>query len=120
MSLTLLVLNLLSLLSLSSTAPTSLHIGSRSILRAIDDKNGDPRDYAVDLNATNFDAVLRETPANFAVVEFFAHWSVQEKYNRKRKRTLRRKQKVKDWLYLCCKTHLTSICELFFGDMLVF
>ncbi|KAK7846260.1 sulfhydryl oxidase 2 [Quercus suber] len=33
-----------------------------------------PHDYAVDINVTNFDAVLRDTPATFAVVEFFAHW----------------------------------------------
>lgn len=49
-------------------------LGSRSILRTVPDKNGDSEDYAVDLNATNFDAVLRDTPATFAVVEFFAHW----------------------------------------------
>lgn len=70
-----LVLSLLSLLWLSSRA-TSVSSGSRSILRAISAENGDLRDYAVDLNATNFDAVLRDTPATFAVVEFFAHWSV--------------------------------------------
>ncbi|XP_062170712.1 sulfhydryl oxidase 2 isoform X2 [Alnus glutinosa] len=68
-----LVLSLLSLLWLSSRA-TSVSSGSRSILRAIDAENGDLRDYAVDLNVTNFDAVLRDTPATFAVVEFFAHW----------------------------------------------
>ncbi|KAG2709504.1 hypothetical protein I3760_05G243000 [Carya illinoinensis] len=73
MSQTLLVLNLLSLLSLSSGA-TSFSQGSRSILRAIDNEKGGPHDYAVDLNATNFDAVLRDTPATYAVVEFFAHW----------------------------------------------
>ncbi|WVY95640.1 hypothetical protein V8G54_027791 [Vigna mungo] len=33
-------------------------------------------DYAVELNGTNFDAVLKETPATFAIVEFFAHWLV--------------------------------------------
>ncbi|XP_011655812.1 sulfhydryl oxidase 2 isoform X2 [Cucumis sativus] len=49
-------------------------LGSRSILRTVTDKSGDSEDYAVDLNATNFDAVLRDTPATFAVVEFFAHW----------------------------------------------
>lgn len=49
-------------------------LGSRSILRTVADKSGDSEDYAVDLNATNFDAVLRDTPATFAVVEFFAHW----------------------------------------------
>ncbi|KAL8248559.1 hypothetical protein R6Q59_005427 [Mikania micrantha] len=34
----------------------------------------DQPDFAVDLNITNFDEVLRDTPAVFAVVEFFAHW----------------------------------------------
>lgn len=52
----------------------------RSILREVNDKGksggGDHPDYAVELNATNFDAVLKETPATFAVVEFFAHWLV--------------------------------------------
>lgn len=48
--------------------------GSRSILRAVADNKGESEDYAVDLNATNFDAVLKDTPATFAVVEFFAHW----------------------------------------------
>jgi thiol oxidase len=75
----------LSLLLLSFKTTSSFSLGSRSILRAIiddnDNKNGkvvdlQPHDYAVDLNATNFDAVLRDTPATFAVVEFFAHWSV--------------------------------------------
>lgn len=69
MSRTLLVLILcLSALRLGAS------LGSRSILRTVADKNGDSQDYAVDLNATNFDAVLRDTPATFAVVEFFAHW----------------------------------------------
>ncbi|KAJ8747763.1 hypothetical protein K2173_013071 [Erythroxylum novogranatense] len=48
--------------------------GSRSILRAIGDENKPPPDFAVELNVTNFDTVLRDTPASFAVVEFFAHW----------------------------------------------
>ncbi|XP_019164814.1 PREDICTED: sulfhydryl oxidase 2-like isoform X2 [Ipomoea nil] len=47
----------------------------RAILRAISDESAaGSRDYAVDLNATNFDAVLSETPATYAIVEFFAHW----------------------------------------------
>ncbi|KAM0933224.1 putative thiol oxidase [Dioscorea sansibarensis] len=29
---------------------------------------------SVDLNITNFDAVLRDSPATYAIVEFFAHW----------------------------------------------
>ncbi|KAL6618828.1 hypothetical protein ACP70R_033967 [Stipagrostis hirtigluma subsp. patula] len=32
-------------------------------------------DAAVDLNATNFDAILKASPESFAVVEFFAHCS---------------------------------------------
>ncbi|KAK6134162.1 hypothetical protein DH2020_032112 [Rehmannia glutinosa] len=52
---------------------TPFAIGSRLILRSIDDKAEKP-DYAVELNATNFDSVLKETPAAYAVVEFFAHW----------------------------------------------
>ncbi|PKA56941.1 Sulfhydryl oxidase 1 [Apostasia shenzhenica] len=45
----------------------------RSILRALDEGNGKP-DYAVDLNSSSFDNVLNESPASFAIVEFFAHW----------------------------------------------
>lgn len=58
----------------SSASAAADSLGSRSILRAIGGENGDPRDLAVDLNATNFDSVLKDTPATFAVVEFFAHW----------------------------------------------
>ncbi|KAF2317840.1 hypothetical protein GH714_041156 [Hevea brasiliensis] len=46
----------------------------RSILRELSNSNAVKADYAVDLNVTNFDAVLRDTPAAFAIVEFFAHW----------------------------------------------
>jgi thiol oxidase len=50
----------------------------RSILREVNDKDqtGADHDYAVELNATNFDSVLKDTPATFAIVEFFAHWLV--------------------------------------------
>ena len=59
--------------SQSSAFPTV--VGSRTILRAI--KGGaDQPGCVVDLNATNFDALFKETPATHAVVEFFAHWSV--------------------------------------------
>ncbi|KAK7280374.1 hypothetical protein RJT34_25438 [Clitoria ternatea] len=67
---------LLCMISLCCSSPSSL--GSRrSILREVQDNGksgGDHPDYAVELNASNFDAVLKETPATFAVVEFFAHW----------------------------------------------
>ncbi|KAL7001044.1 Sulfhydryl oxidase 1 [Sarracenia purpurea var. burkii] len=71
----LLSLYLLSSVALpSSSSSSSSSIGSRSILRAVVTNNGDQPDFAVDLNSTNFDAVLKETPAAHAVVEFFAHW----------------------------------------------
>nr|KJB30849.1 hypothetical protein B456_005G163600 [Gossypium raimondii] len=56
---------------------TSLQAGSRVVLREIGHNivgGSDPKDYAVELNATNFDAVLKDTPATYAIVEFFAHW----------------------------------------------
>ncbi|KAK4430282.1 Sulfhydryl oxidase 1 [Sesamum alatum] len=49
-------------------------IGSRSLLRSIADGTAEKPDYAVELNATNFDSVLKETSAAYAIVEFFAHW----------------------------------------------
>ncbi|KAM7271225.1 hypothetical protein ACFE04_030439 [Oxalis oulophora] len=56
--------------------------GSRSILREFykmtksssNKINVDLVDRAVDINATNFDSTFKETPAAFAIVEFFAHW----------------------------------------------
>ncbi|PIA33485.1 hypothetical protein AQUCO_04100130v1 [Aquilegia coerulea] len=48
-------------------------IGSRSILREINEPDL-LSDAAIDLNNTNFDSVLRSSPASFAIVEFFAHW----------------------------------------------
>ncbi|XP_076927990.1 sulfhydryl oxidase 2-like isoform X1 [Bidens hawaiensis] len=56
---------------LISSNPTA---GSRSLLRAISGGGADQPDYAVDLNATNFDELLKDTPASYAIVEFFAHW----------------------------------------------
>ncbi|KAK6242263.1 hypothetical protein SCA6_007652 [Theobroma cacao] len=58
---------------------TSLQAGSRTVLREIGSNNGGgagsyPKDYAVELNITNFDEVLKDTPATYAIVEFFAHW----------------------------------------------
>ncbi|KAB2090648.1 hypothetical protein ES319_A03G137000v1 [Gossypium barbadense] len=55
----------------------SLQAGSRVVLREIGHNivgGSDPKDYAVELNATNFDAVLKDTPATYAIVEFFALW----------------------------------------------
>lgn len=51
-------------------------VGSRSILREVSSNGAGAVDYAVELNGTNFDGVLRDTPASFSVVEFFAHWLV--------------------------------------------
>ncbi|XP_011621144.1 sulfhydryl oxidase 2 isoform X1 [Amborella trichopoda] len=45
---------------------------SRSLLRSIDDQ--DPPDLAVDLNSSDFDRYLADSPASWAIVEFFAHW----------------------------------------------
>ncbi|XP_039116020.1 LOW QUALITY PROTEIN: sulfhydryl oxidase 1-like [Dioscorea cayenensis subsp. rotundata] len=45
----------------------------RSILRYLGDEI-EPPDAAVELNSTNFDAVLSNSPATYAIVEFFAHW----------------------------------------------
>ncbi|WOL17559.1 sulfhydryl oxidase 1-like isoform X1 [Canna indica] len=36
--------------------------------------SGDIRDAAVELNASNFESFLKESPLKFAVVEFFASW----------------------------------------------
>ncbi|KAJ0037272.1 hypothetical protein Pint_22209 [Pistacia integerrima] len=70
-----LILNLLLLLLLFVCEAVALSAGSRSILRSISNgENNGEVDNAVDLNVTNFDAVLRDTPATYAVVEFFAHW----------------------------------------------
>ncbi|QHO36002.1 Sulfhydryl oxidase [Arachis hypogaea] len=62
----------LCLLSVCSVA-TSFS-SRRVILREVNDNGGDHADYAVELNVTNFDAVLKDTPATYAIVEFFAHW----------------------------------------------
>ncbi|KAL9251336.1 hypothetical protein AKJ16_DCAP02388 [Drosera capensis] len=55
----------------------ALAIRSRSLLRAIQDKatgggggGGAAGDYLVELNETNFDAFLGDSPVSFAVVEF--------------------------------------------------
>ncbi|GAB4840372.1 Sulfhydryl oxidase 1 [Ancistrocladus abbreviatus] len=63
------------LLSLLSFQTSSFRIESRSILRAFSDEtHADLPDVAVDLNVTNFESVLKDSPASFAIVEFFAHW----------------------------------------------
>ncbi|XP_027096963.1 sulfhydryl oxidase 2 isoform X1 [Coffea arabica] len=68
----------------SSSRASSFPAGSssfsrRSILREIssdgkNEKRVEKADYGVELNATNFDAILKDTPATYAIVEFFAHW----------------------------------------------
>ncbi|KAG8639199.1 sulfhydryl oxidase 2 isoform X1 [Manihot esculenta] len=68
-----LILIVNSLLLLSSKVE-SFPPGSRSILREFSKDNAVSTDYAVDFNITNFDAVLRDTLATFAIIEFFAHW----------------------------------------------
>ncbi|XP_051144694.1 sulfhydryl oxidase 2-like isoform X2 [Andrographis paniculata] len=50
-------------------------VGPRSILRSIESDKAEKTDYAVQLNATSFDSVLKETRASYVIVGFFAHWS---------------------------------------------
>ncbi|PWA44749.1 Erv1/Alr [Artemisia annua] len=67
--------SLLTSLLLLSTLTLTSAAGSRSILRVNPvAAAGDATDLAVDLNVTNFDSVLKDTPASYAIVEFFAHW----------------------------------------------
>ncbi|KAL0799597.1 hypothetical protein Bca101_054772 [Brassica carinata] len=62
----------------AGAAATSFSPGSRSILRDIGSSViSDHKDNAVELNATNFDSVFQDTPAKFAVLEFFAHCKEQ-------------------------------------------
>ncbi|KAJ6312633.1 hypothetical protein OIU77_014202 [Salix suchowensis] len=68
------ILSVIVLLLTSSKEAASFQSGSRSILRALTGENKALVDYAVDLNSTNFDSVLRDTPATHAIVEFFANW----------------------------------------------
>ncbi|CAH2037599.1 unnamed protein product [Thlaspi arvense] len=58
----------------SLEAAASFSPGSRSILRDIGSDIADQKDNAVELNATNFDSVFQDSPAKYAVLEFFAHW----------------------------------------------
>ncbi|KAJ6431753.1 hypothetical protein OIU84_019102 [Salix udensis] len=68
------ILSVIVLLLTSSKEAASFQSGSRSILRALSGENKALVDYAVDLNSTNFDSVLHDTPATHAIVEFFANW----------------------------------------------
>ncbi|XP_058096711.1 sulfhydryl oxidase 2-like [Magnolia sinica] len=77
MSLTLLLLVLLLMAfgASSSSFASGIEISkipTRSILRLV--AVPDLVDAAVELNSSNFDQVLQESPASYAVVEFFAHW----------------------------------------------
>ncbi|XP_074309411.1 sulfhydryl oxidase 2-like isoform X1 [Silene latifolia] len=60
----------------SSSSSSYSTIGSRSLLRKLDDggNGADLPDVVVELNDSNFKDVLKETPAPIAIVEFFAHW----------------------------------------------
>ncbi|XP_042505753.1 sulfhydryl oxidase 2 [Macadamia integrifolia] len=66
------ILLLLFLLLLLSFQVSSVSVGSRAILRTL--TGPDIPDAAADLNSTIFDDVLRNSPASFSIVEFFAHW----------------------------------------------
>ncbi|XP_019160205.1 PREDICTED: sulfhydryl oxidase 2-like isoform X2 [Ipomoea nil] len=41
---------------------------------SVSSSSAEKRNFAVDLTAVDFDAVLRDTPASYAIVEFYAHW----------------------------------------------
>nr|XP_043620545.1 sulfhydryl oxidase 2-like [Erigeron canadensis] len=65
-----------ALLILSSSALPTVEL-NRQILRAINHRRGSrdkSSNFVIDLNATNFDSVLKETPASYVIVEFYAHW----------------------------------------------
>lgn len=70
-SVLLLFLILSFLVSVSSGSQKRMIL--RAIIKEVNNKDGD---FAVDLNATNFDSVLNDTPTPYAIVEFFAHWLV--------------------------------------------
>jgi thiol oxidase len=67
-SLPLLPLFLFLQLSLSAMGASE-----RVLLRSLTDGGRGP-DAALDLNNTNFDEVLNNSPSSYAIVEFFAHW----------------------------------------------
>ncbi|RZR97590.1 hypothetical protein BHM03_00026815 [Ensete ventricosum] len=54
-----------------------LRMPAGEALRSVSDGTDlrtDLPDATVELNSSNFDRVLKESPASFAIVEFFAHW----------------------------------------------
>ncbi|XP_043699914.1 sulfhydryl oxidase 2-like [Telopea speciosissima] len=63
---------LLVLLILLSFQVSSVSLGSHVILQTLSGPN--IPDAAADLNNTSFDEVLKNSPATFSIVEFFAHW----------------------------------------------
>ncbi|KAL4569404.1 hypothetical protein LXL04_025040 [Taraxacum kok-saghyz] len=65
----------ISLSLFSSASLVQSPAGSRGLQRRAIRSGGNQPDFVVDLNVTNFDAVLKDTSAPFAVVEFFAHGS---------------------------------------------
>ncbi|EPS65282.1 protein disulfide family, partial [Genlisea aurea] len=60
--------------SSAEAVETPFSARSRSILRSTGDGEAEKPDYAVELNADNFDVVLKETGATYAIVGFFAQW----------------------------------------------
>ncbi|KAK8579539.1 hypothetical protein V6N13_142734 [Hibiscus sabdariffa] len=70
------------ILSLLILKTTSLQAESRTLLREIGNNKScgsDPKVYGVELSATDFDGVLNETPAAYAIVEFYAHCPIFKK-----------------------------------------
>ncbi|PHU01811.1 Sulfhydryl oxidase 1 [Capsicum chinense] len=68
------ILVVILVVSFSISVTSGSH--ERVILRAIikEEKSNKNGDFAIDLNATNFDTVFNDTPTPFAILEFFAHW----------------------------------------------
>ncbi|GKB11119.1 sulfhydryl oxidase 2-like protein isoform X2 [Tanacetum coccineum] len=61
----------ISLWSLSSPLLIHQAVGSRSLLNH---SGYQQPDLVVELDATNFNSVLKDTTANHTIVEFYAHW----------------------------------------------
>ncbi|OMO88094.1 Thioredoxin-like protein [Corchorus olitorius] len=63
------------ILNLSILQASASPVASRTLLGETGGGGGsDPKEYAVELDANNFDGVLNNTSATFAIVEFYAQW----------------------------------------------
>jgi thiol oxidase len=67
-------LPLLSLFLFLQLSLSAMGASQRLLLRSLAEGGRRP-DAAVDLDGTNFDEALKNSPTSYAIVEFFAHWS---------------------------------------------